>query len=39
MREVQAVPESPICAPVTNGGPSAKPVVEPRRPAHCATFS
>src|SRR5206468_9147711 len=33
------VPESPICAPVTNGGPSSKPVVEAEPPAHCATFS
>ncbi len=33
------VPESPICAPVTSGGPSSKPVVDAAPPAHCATFS
>ena len=33
------VPESPICAPVTSGGPSSKPVVEAAPPAHWATFS
>src|SRR5580658_2499526 len=33
------VPESPICAPVTSGGPSSKPVVDAEPPAHCATFS
>src|ERR1700704_193999 len=33
------VPESPICAPVTSGGPSSKPVVDADPPAHCATFS
>src|SRR4029077_12137136 len=33
------VPLSPICAPVTSGGPSSKPVVEAEPPAHCATFS
>src|ERR1700728_1961572 len=33
------VPLSPICAPVTSGGPSSKPVVEAAPPAHCATFS
>ena len=33
------VPLSPICAPVTTGGPSSKPVVEAAPPAHCATFS
>jgi len=31
------VPLSPICAPVTSGGPSSKPVVEAEPPAHCAT--
>jgi hypothetical protein len=38
-REMQPVPLSPICAPVTSGGPSRKPVVEAEPPAHCATFS
>src|SRR5579863_3855379 len=33
------VPLSPICAPVTSGGPSSNPVVEAEPPAHCATFS
>src|SRR5579863_2340270 len=33
------VPLSPICAPVTRGGPSSKPVVDAEPPAHCATFS
>ena len=33
------VPLSPICAPVTSGGPSRKPVVDAAPPAHCATFS
>src|SRR5277367_7183394 len=33
------VPLSPICAPVTSGGPSSKPVVDADPPAHCATFS
>ncbi len=33
------MPLSPICAPVTIGGPSSKPVVEAEPPAHCATFS
>src|ERR1700694_3462876 len=33
------VPLSPICAPVTTGGPSSNPVVEADPPAHCATFS
>src|SRR3954470_16686720 len=33
------VPESPICAPVTSGGPSSNPVVDAAPPAHCATFS
>ncbi len=33
------VPESPICAPVTSGGPSSKPVVEAEPRAHWATFS
>src|ERR1700758_2409857 len=33
------VPLSPICAPVTSGGPSRKPVVEAAPPVHCATFS
>ena len=33
------VPESPICAPVTSGRPSWKPVVDAEPPAHCATFS
>src|SRR5262245_5064798 len=33
------VPLSPICAPVTRGGPSSNPVVEAAPPAHCAMFS
>src|SRR4030088_1362169 len=33
------VPLSPICAPVTSGSPSRKPVVEAEPPVHCATFS
>jgi hypothetical protein len=33
------VPESPICAPVTNGGPSGTPVVLIEPPIACATFS
>ena len=33
------VPLSPICAAVTSGGPSSKPVVDAEPPAHCATFS
>ena len=33
------VPESPICAPVTNGGPSGTPVVLIAPPIACATFS
>ena len=33
------VPLSPICAPVTSGGPSSNPVVLAEPPAHCATFS
>src|SRR2546430_10370372 len=33
------VPLSPICAPVTSGSPSRKPVVEAAPPVHCATFS
>ena len=33
------VPESPICAPVTNGGPSGTPVVLIATPIACATFS
>ena len=33
------VPLSPICAPVTSGGPSSKPVVDAEPPAHCAMFS
>jgi hypothetical protein len=36
---MQAGAESPICAPVTTGGPSSKPVVDAEPPAHCATFS
>ena len=38
-RKMQAGPESPICAPVTNGGPSRNPVVDAEPPAHWATFS
>src|SRR3954447_19775630 len=33
------VPLSPICAPVTSGRPSRKPVVDAAPPVHCATFS
>jgi hypothetical protein len=33
------VPLSPICAPVTSGSPSRKPVVEAEPPVHYATFS
>src|SRR6266581_131401 len=33
------VPLSPICAPVTSGSPSRKPVVEAAPPVHWATFS
>ena len=33
------VPESPICAPVTKGGPSGTPVVLIAPPIACATFS
>src|SRR6202021_2122351 len=33
------VPLSPICAPVTSGGPSSNPGVDAAPPAHCATFS
>ena len=33
------VPLSPICAPVTIGTLSRKPVVDAAPPAHCATFS
>src|SRR3954449_8314430 len=33
------VPLSPICAPVTSGTPSRKPVVDAAPPVHCATFS
>ena len=33
------VPESPICAPVTSGGPSSNPVVLAAPPVHWATFS
>ena len=38
-RDAARCRESPICAPVTSGGPSRKPVVEAAPPAHCATFS
>jgi len=33
------VPESPIWAPVTSGGPSSKPVVEADPPLHWAMYS
>src|ERR1700688_3598814 len=33
------VPLSPICAPVTSGGPARKPGVDAAPPVHCATFS
>ena len=33
------VPESPICAPATHGGPSGSPVVLIPPPIACATFS
>ena len=33
------VPESPIWAPVANGGPSGSPVVLIEPPIACATFS
>jgi len=38
-REMQPVPVSPICAPVTNGGPSGTRWCSSRRPFACATFS
>ncbi len=39
MARCRPVPESPICAPVTNGGPSGTPVVLIAPPIACATFS
>ena len=39
MARCNPVPESPICAPVTNGAPSGTPVVLIAPPIACATFS
>jgi hypothetical protein len=39
MARCSPVPESPICAPVTKGGPSGTPVVLIAPPIACATFS
>ena len=37
--DASPVPESPICAPATHGGPSGSPVVLIAPPIACATFS